>query len=388
MRGGSLLSLALCLALFASSSYQAAQINRIKRQARSNLQTCSISPAVEDPRTPTHENEGITINCAADGHVDVCVIKHTKPMYVGQCTNGNTQTCTNGEQTKCIATANDNGMTCEEDSRIQYIMGNNGCGIKISRADPDDTGKWEFMVSDYSGNTNPSGNSKTVTLYTFNRTIVDFTDDREQAITRNLEVWYNYDENENEYRSGSNGYENIRLNCNGRGGRPEPTITWMINNNDRLAFGEDLSGEADRIFNPKEQFTHTYDPEGYIRDKSSELDFTINQEFMSYIGNNYGIDVNPEGEQFSFELTCIVDQGDYGKEELSMMINVRRVYWRNGFNGWEIFGISIGAILGFAIIVALLIVCCCAAIKGWWCFGNPDRRYEDANNQKRRPRTQ
>ena len=30
-------------------------------------QTCSISPAVEDPRTPTHENEGITINCAADG---------------------------------------------------------------------------------------------------------------------------------------------------------------------------------------------------------------------------------------------------------------------------------------------------------------------------------
>ncbi len=24
-------------------------------------------------------------------------------------------------------------------------MGNNGCGIKISRADPDDTGKWEFM---------------------------------------------------------------------------------------------------------------------------------------------------------------------------------------------------------------------------------------------------
>ena len=53
---------------------------------------------------------------------------------------------------------------------------------------------------------------------------------------------------------------------------------------------------------------HTYDPEGYIRDKSSELDFTINQEFMSYIGNNYGIDVNPEGEQFSFDLTCIVSR--------------------------------------------------------------------------------
>ena len=32
-------------------------------------------------------------------------------------------------------------------------------------------------------------------------------------------------------------------------------FSWMINNNDRLAFGEDLTGEADNIFNPKEQYT-------------------------------------------------------------------------------------------------------------------------------------
>ena len=39
MRGRNLLSLALCLAIFASSSYQASHISRrVKRQARSNLQ--------------------------------------------------------------------------------------------------------------------------------------------------------------------------------------------------------------------------------------------------------------------------------------------------------------------------------------------------------------
>ena len=53
-------------------------------------------------------------------------------------------------------------------------------------------------------------------------------------------------------------------------------------------------------------FQHTHDTEGYIRDKASELDFNVDQDFLLYLKNSHGIDINPEEGKFSFELTCMV----------------------------------------------------------------------------------
>jgi hypothetical protein len=41
---------------------------------------------------------------------------------------------------------------------------------------------------------------------------------------RDMEVWYNYDDNKETWRAGSGGWQNVKLTCNARGGRPEPNI--------------------------------------------------------------------------------------------------------------------------------------------------------------------
>ncbi len=45
---------------------------------------------------------------------------------------------------------------------------------------------------------------------------------------RDMEVWYNYDDNKEAWRAGSGGWQNVKLSCNARGGRPEPTIRYSI----------------------------------------------------------------------------------------------------------------------------------------------------------------
>ena len=47
----------------------------------------------------------------------------------------------------------------------------------------------------------------------------------EKFLTRELEVWYNFDDNKDTWRTGSEGrWQNVVLTCNAKGGRPEPTI--------------------------------------------------------------------------------------------------------------------------------------------------------------------
>ena len=43
-------------------------------------------------------------------------------------------------------------------------------------------------------------------------------------ISNNYEIWYNWDEREEEWRSGSSGYQKVELVCNAMYGRPTPEI--------------------------------------------------------------------------------------------------------------------------------------------------------------------
>jgi len=372
----------------------AADLSRQKRQSqRSNFQSCSVSPSgIDDPNTPARENAQVSITCNTDTAFDVCVIQHLEPLNVGHSSGSSNNNNNNDDYiTKCIGDVQKTGQSCLADSRISYQMSTSQCGFRISRSEPEDTGRWVMSVSEFGESGSGPENIKTMTIYTFNRTIIDFTDDRESDITnRDLEVWYNRDEDEEEWRSGTSGYENVRINCNARGGRPEPTIKWYINNDDRNAFGEEESNsDADRIFDTRENYGATYDDEGYIKDKMSTLSFDVSSDMLNYLSEHYQIDTNPGSEQFSFELTCEVDQGDYGNERLTTSVTVRRIENQDGLKGSTI-GWIVGGVLVGALLILIILIAVWAKAAGKFCFDDEKYRgeYRHPQDPKRRPRNQ
>ena len=111
-----------------------------------------------------------------------------------------------------------------------------------------------------------------------------------------------WDQDEEEYREGTGSMERLELRCLAQFGRPSPTITWYINRDQN----NDLSGE--RLFTIREQNGNSHDPNAYIRDWQSDIDFEVGTEFLNYLANSHGINVNPENGQFSFDLTCHASQ--------------------------------------------------------------------------------
>ena len=140
-------------------------------------------------------------------------------------------------------------------------------------------------------------------IYTYNETVLMMQQQRgEQEINRDIEVWYNWDQDEEEWRAGTGANEKVELRCLAQFGRPTPTITWHINRDQN----NDLSGE--RIFTIREQNGNTHDPNGYIKDWQSDIDFEVSTEFLDYLFNTHSININPENGQFSFDLTCHASQ--------------------------------------------------------------------------------
>ena len=109
-------------------------------------------------------------------------------------------------------------------------------------------------------------------------------------------------QDEEEWRSGTGSYEKLELRCLAQFGRPQPGITWYINRDQK----NDLNGES--IFTVREQNGNSHDPNGYIRDWQSDIDFEVSTDLLNYLGNTHGINVNPENGQFSFDLTCHATQ--------------------------------------------------------------------------------
>ena len=158
------------------------------------------------------------------------------------------------------------------------------------------------MVETHPGGA-PQTNNAEKEIFTYNQTVLMMQEQRgEQEIDRDIEVWYNWDQDEEEYREGTGSMERLELRCLAQFGRPSPTITWYINRDQN----NDLSGE--RLFTIREQNGNSHDPNAYIRDWQSDIDFEVGTEFLNYLANSHGINVNPENGQFSFDLTCHASQ--------------------------------------------------------------------------------
>ena len=158
------------------------------------------------------------------------------------------------------------------------------------------------MVETHPGGAAQTNNAEKE-IYTYNQTVLMMQEQRgEQQIDRDIEVWYNWDQDEEEWRSGTGSYEKLELRCLAQFGRPQPGITWYINRDQK----NDLNGES--IFTVREQNGNSHDPNGYIRDWQSDIDFEVSTELLNYLANTHGINVNPENGQFSFDLTCHATQ--------------------------------------------------------------------------------
>jgi len=274
--------------------------------------------------------------------------------------------------------------SCQSDTRITMQATDTTCGIRISNPSPEDTGRWYITVVE----THPGGaaqtNTKETEIFTYNQTVLMMQQQRgEQEIQRDIEIWYNWDQDEEEWRAGTSGNEKVELRCLAQFGRPEPTITWHINRDKN----NDLSGE--NIFSIREQTGNTHDPNGYIRDWQSDIDFEVSTDFLNYLVNTHSINVNPENGQFSFDLTCHASQGDngeYHEEDITTRITVRRVYFSDTLRGE-----TIGMIVGIVLAVLLLIVVCLVLIflkaTERLCFADNDQsyRYHDPKSKRAQP---
>lgn len=328
MRGAPVLLVAFGLVAAASASALSMErLERQKRQSRSNVQGCTMNPpGIDQPDQPAQDNAMIEITCTTDTAFNLCNFEHLPPLLAN---NGNGGSQYEEQSITCnMAGVEGHGSkseSCQSDTRITMQATDTTCGIRISNPTPEDTGHWFVNVVE----THPGGTTKTdsrdVEIYTYNETVLMMQEQRgEQEIQRDVEIWYNWDQDEEEWRAGTGGNEKLELRCLAQFGRPTPTITWHINRDQN----KDLSGE--NIFTIRDQYGNTHDPNGYIRDWQSDIDFEVGTDFLNFLANTHGINVNPENGQFSFDLTCHATQGDngeYHEEDLTTRITVRRVYF-------------------------------------------------------------
>jgi len=362
------------------------RLERQKRQSRANVQGCTLNPpGIDQPDRPAPDNSIVEITCNTDTAFNLCTFEHLHPMYENAGNNGNQ----NEEHSITCNMAGVEGRgskseSCQSDTRITMQATDTTCGIRISNPTPEDTGRWFITVVE----THPGGAAQTNNaeklIYTYNETVLMMQQQRgEQEINRDIEVWYNWDQDEEEWRAGTGANEKVELRCLAQFGRPTPTITWHINRDQN----NDLSGE--RIFTIREQNGNTHDPNGYIKDWQSDIDFEVSTEFLDYLFNTHSININPENGQFSFDLTCHASQGDngeYHEEDITTRITVRRVYFSDTLRGE-----TIGMIVGIVLAVLLLIVVCLVLIflkaTERLCFADNDQsyRYHDPKSKRAQP---
>jgi len=356
-------------------------LGRSKRAlGRANVQGCTVTPTgIEDPATPAKTNTVIELQCRMDTEFTFCQFQHLNPLDVGQSYSAN-----NDVEIDCtIAGGDTQSKSCPDDTRITMTSSLTSCGIRISNPTPEDTGKWNMIVGEVK-NTQVQSSSKIIEIYTANQSVVMLQEKRtEDEIPSNYEVWYNLDERRDQWRDGTSGYERVELQCNAQFGSPTPEITWTINRDDR----NDLRSES--MFTIRDGTGATHDATGYITDWVSELSFEINDQFMEYLINTHGIDVNPESGEFSFDLECVSEQGtngEYFSDNVNTRVTVKRIYNSNAMKGTTI-GMIVGIVLAVLIAIIVVLVLVFAKATDRWCFADDDYQYRDPQ-EKRRPHTQ
>jgi len=353
-------------------------------QARVNINTCNISPSdIEDKLSPAKESDTITISCPTSDDIETCIFTHTEPLNVGTSSTQATQ------DIKCSASPDDTSKTCDADTRIRFDVDDRKCGIVINNPKPEDTGKWNVIVVSVNSQNTAQSQSKTVTINTYNQSTIELLDslNNDDVIDRNYDTSYNYDEHEEEWISGKSGWEQVEISCAARGGKPPPTIYWVINGDDDKKIDDN---EDSGIFNVRTTTNAGYDREQIIEDTISELEFDVSREFLEYLYKEHSIDTNPEAGDFSFDLECVVEQGnngEYNSETLATTVDVKKVHDSDSMRG-ETVGMIVGIVLAVVVVILVVLLLLFAKATSRWCFEDDEYNYQDPRDPKRRPHTQ
>ena len=87
-------------------------------------------------RDPVDDRDDLTITCDSENEVLSCSFRHTDP--ISEYEDGEI----NSDTIKCTGSKNENGETCQDDTRIKFRITQNSCGIDITDTTALDTGKW------------------------------------------------------------------------------------------------------------------------------------------------------------------------------------------------------------------------------------------------------
>lgn len=342
-------------------------------QGRADVQGCTVSPpGITDRDTPARQGQMVEVNCNAKSEFNSCFFVHTKPFDVGRPTSTG-----HDVDTEC-SVSGANSQPCDDDPRISISSTRTSCKLMINNPDPDDTGIWKVVISEYKNNDMVSSRDQ-VEIFTYNQTETIMMDEDENEITSNYDVKYNYDDWRDRWNDNEGGFERHILTCYSKFGRPEPKFTWSIDRTDIT---------DDNQFSISDQTGSGYDDMGYVRDKYSDIEFEVNEYFLANLRDNHNIDVNPESGQFTFDLTCKSEQGtngDYNSEEVRTRITVHRTFHPDRLTNNQI-GMIVGIVLGVLVlfIVGSVLLLIFAKSNEMWCFTNEDYQYRDPQD-KRRP---
>jgi len=197
---------------------------------------------------------------------------------------------------------NDQGAACRNPggtadssyaSRISMDMSSTHCGIKVTNADPRDTGRWECHVADSSGSGAQKG---ALDIFASNQSRVffkvpDLLADDNQVIIYDLEA----------------SRPEIDATCRGYGGSPEPKFVWYFEDDRNEIDARDMTKRTrkgkDSILGDYVEESITWVP-------------TIDDMCRKYKLRQPVCDNNTKkNRRFNFNLLCKADQGDYYKTE-------------------------------------------------------------------------
>ncbi len=124
------------------------------------------------------------------------------------------------------------------------------------------------------------------------------------------------------------------------------------------------------------------DPNGYIKNWESELEFRVDNRFMNLL-NDAGVESNPNDGVVRFQLNCEVAQGSnaYIQREY-VEVRIEREY-DNGALAADTIGIIVGVIIALAIIVIVVVILLIAKSRKIWCFAESEYDDEKRNRQRR-----
>jgi len=206
-----------------------------------------------------------------------------------------------------------NQYTQYDTSRLQYLVSENSCGLRIQSPHANDTGIWKCHVND----NNPEGQSTTmwaeIDLFVANESMVAITDpDLFNNPGTSLEVDLT-----------SSTRVEVDVECTAEYGVPPPDIIWYIDEPSNT-----VDGDADQ----------SIQSDGSV---VSNIRLTLDQNSMS----RYGI--RETNSYFSFALGCYPDQGDYFESKPENYKNPAEVL---------VFGTSSGTSESISIVIMILAI--------------------------------